>query len=75
MQQLRLTETFPIDAGRFTDGLLNVFLSVEHPLFIVQYTYAMLSHFISNDDTQETVEFRKRVWSYLSSFDWLDRYW
>jgi hypothetical protein len=65
------------DAGRFTDGLHNVFLSVEHPLFIVQYAYTMLTHFLSEPqyDVPEYVEFKKRLWNYLNYFDWLDVYW
>lgn len=65
------------DAGRFTDGLYNVFLSVEHPLFIVQYAYTMLTHFLSEPqyDLPEYVEFKKRLWNYLNYFDWLDVYW
>lgn len=65
-----------IHAGRFTDGLHNVFLSVEHPLFIVQYAYTMLTHFLSEPqyDVPEYVEFKKRLWNYLNYFDWLDVY-
>jgi len=65
-----------IHAGRFTDGLLNAFLSVEHPLFIVQYTFTVLNRFLSQPrfDLSEYVNFKKQVWDYISCFDWLDTY-
>jgi hypothetical protein len=54
-----------------------VFLSVEHPLFVVQYAYTILTHFLSETqfDVPEYVEFKKRLWNYLGYFDWLDVYW